>query len=361
MYKTGIAACDALNELHIQGNIVPRIWVKTIVKGNLQSPKPHHLAINILSDIVYWYRPTEMRDEATGQLLGFKKKFKSDLLQRSYEDLADTYGCSNDTVKEAVVFLEKLGVIQREFRDKTVGGVRCNNIMYLGLDVSRLKELTYPSVEISMEGGGKSPCRGEEISTEAVGESPRTNTKNTRTNISSQNTHSIPLAQETAETLDETASEGVSESELLDEVETVLFEQKAVPYHYQQDEARMLCAVRSLTAWYELGRAHFHSDLEFSSFQLLVDCLAEIACQTQARTYNGSHVASGSKVIEKINECMARDGNLYHFVEETVDDFTTAAGNAPIKNPRGYMKSVAWTSLVSYKAKFEASFACSFT
>jgi len=196
MYKTGIPACDALNELHIQGNIIPRIWFKTIVKGDLKHPKPHLLAINILSDIVYWYRPKEIRDEISGELKGYSKKFRSDLLQRSYDDLAETYSCSNDTVKEAVVFLEKkIGVISRVFRDVTVGGIRCNNIMFLDLNVDRLRELTYPTGEIPTEGAGKSSRRVEETSPETAGESPRTNTENIVTNISSDISQSIyPVA-----------------------------------------------------------------------------------------------------------------------------------------------------------------------
>jgi len=186
MYKTGIPACDALVELHIQGNIIPRIWFKTIVKDDLKNPKPHLLAINILADIVYWYRPKEIRDEITGDVKGYSKKFRSDLLQRSYDDLAETFSCSKDTAKEAVVFLEKkIGVIYRDIRDLVIGGVCCNNVMFLGLNVERLRELTYPSGEILMEGRGKSSRSGEEILTEPMGESPRTNTENSKPDISS--------------------------------------------------------------------------------------------------------------------------------------------------------------------------------
>ena len=43
-----------------------------------------------------------------------------------------------------------------------------------------------------------------------------------------------------------------------------------------------------------------------------------------------------------------------------MDDYIKAAENAPIKNVRGYMKSVIWTSLSTYKVKFEFNFACAF-
>jgi len=186
MYKTGIPACDALVELHIQGNVIPRIWFRTIVKDDLKNPKPHLLAINILADIVYWYRPKEIRDEITGDVKGYSKKFRSDLLQRSYDDLAETFSCSKDTAKEAVVFLEKkMGVIYRELRDLVIGGVCCNNVMFLGLNVNRLRELTYPSGEILTEGGGKPSQSSVEIPAESAGEFPRTNTENTKSQSSS--------------------------------------------------------------------------------------------------------------------------------------------------------------------------------
>ena len=63
------AILDAMAEIHITGNITPSIWYKTILRDN---GKPYLLAIAILSDIVYWYRPMEMRDERTGGIIGWK-------------------------------------------------------------------------------------------------------------------------------------------------------------------------------------------------------------------------------------------------------------------------------------------------
>ncbi len=148
-HTTGVTACDQMIDFHIEGNIIPHIWYKTIVKPTKGNPdKPHLLAILLLADIVYWYRPALILDESTGELLGYKKKFRCDLLQRSYENMAETYACSKDTVKAAIVFLEKdLHVIYREFRNTTINGTACNNIMYIGLNVDRLRELTYPTGE----------------------------------------------------------------------------------------------------------------------------------------------------------------------------------------------------------------------
>ena len=83
MLTTGIPACDLLQEIAFSGNVIPQVWYRVFVKSDLKHPKPHLLAINILADIVYWYRPREIRDEGTGQVIGFQKKFRDDKLQRS--------------------------------------------------------------------------------------------------------------------------------------------------------------------------------------------------------------------------------------------------------------------------------------
>ena len=78
MGSSGNNTVDAMGQFAMSGNITPMEWYKTIVREN---GKPYLLAITILSDIVYWFRPTEVRDERTGQVVGWRKKFSGDLLQ----------------------------------------------------------------------------------------------------------------------------------------------------------------------------------------------------------------------------------------------------------------------------------------
>lgn len=140
-YTTGNPIVDASAEISITGNITPQAWYKTIVK---ETGKPHLTAIVILADIVYWYRPTELRDESTGQIIAIRKKFKADLLQRSYQQIAEQFGVSKKEATNAIVFLEKLGVIKRVFRTVNLNGLIVNNVLYIELIVEKLKELTYP-------------------------------------------------------------------------------------------------------------------------------------------------------------------------------------------------------------------------
>ena len=64
--------------LNFKGNVVDHEWFNYITFSN---GKPHIVAIMVLSEIVYWYRPTVVRDEIDGKVT-YKKKFKADKLQK---------------------------------------------------------------------------------------------------------------------------------------------------------------------------------------------------------------------------------------------------------------------------------------
>lgn len=147
-FTTGNRTVDRMSRINITGNIIPAAWYKTIRKS---TGKPYLNAIVILSDIVYWYRAAEIRDEGSGQLIGFRKRFHSDLLQRSYQQLADQFGISKRDANNAVVELEKLGVVRRVFRTLCINGQQVPNVLFLDLDVDTLLALTYPAEEISGE------------------------------------------------------------------------------------------------------------------------------------------------------------------------------------------------------------------
>ena len=145
MGSSGNNTVDAMGQFAMSGNITPMEWYKTIVREN---GKPYLLAITILSDIVYWFRPTEVRDERTGQVIGWRKKFSGDLLQKSYKQYENLFGESRRSIKAAFDALVDLGVIIREFRDVKIGDGdderTLYNVMFLDLNVERLNELTYP-------------------------------------------------------------------------------------------------------------------------------------------------------------------------------------------------------------------------
>lgn len=165
---TGSVSVDAMIPLRIQGNMIPFTWYQTILRPN---GKPYLLAIVILSDLVYWFRAVEERDEQTGEFLGWKKRFHADLLQKSYQNYADLLGESKRSVKAAMDTLEEIGVIRREFRDVKKVNVTLNNVMFIDLNVDVLEELTYPK-ELP-ETGKETVCAEQQKSDETLSEDTR--------------------------------------------------------------------------------------------------------------------------------------------------------------------------------------------
>lgn len=148
----------------------------------------------------------------------------------------------------------------------------------------------------------------------------------------------------------------MSDDEIKEIVEDEFSNKREIPYVYKADERKMLVAVRLLTDWYALTSAHFSTEFEKCVFDMLVDCLAEMASADGIQTYKGSSI-SYAKVIDKINTIVKRDGSLFDFVHETIDDYIQAAKKNEIKDKCQYMKSVIWNSFLTYQVKFESNFA----
>lgn len=129
-----------LVDFHLTGNIIPPLWYKKIT---FENGKPQLLAINILADIVYWYRPTEIRDEHTGQVVERRKKFKSDLLQRNYDQICDYFGCSKKQAKDCLQLLEKMGLIKRVIRVVKTGTGTIPNCLFIKLNADKVKEISF--------------------------------------------------------------------------------------------------------------------------------------------------------------------------------------------------------------------------
>lgn len=133
---------NEITQLNITGNVVPMIWFETI---KFPSGKPDLLGIMLLSEIVYWYRARELRDEVTGRVIGYKKKFKADKLQKNYQQFADQFGVSKRQVQDAVYRLRDSGLITVELRIvKTKEGLIMSNVPYFEPVPERIREITYP-------------------------------------------------------------------------------------------------------------------------------------------------------------------------------------------------------------------------
>ena len=142
--KTGNPVVDAVGKMNFAGNVIPENWFRTIVST---SGKVHLLAIFILSEIVYWYKPTEVRDEKTGNVK-WKKKFEADdCLQKSYAALEEKFNASHKQIRDALITLERLGVVKRDLRNIETKLGKCSNVLYLELNPEALYRLTFTSAD----------------------------------------------------------------------------------------------------------------------------------------------------------------------------------------------------------------------
>jgi hypothetical protein len=138
---TGNDFVDAISEMHFEGNIIPASWYQTL---RFPNGKADLIAINLLSDIVYWYRATEKRDEATGALRGWQKRFKADLLQRSYQAFAEHFGLTKRQVQDACTRLAKVhGVIRLVFRTIDTPTGRLANVLFIAPVPEKIRAITH--------------------------------------------------------------------------------------------------------------------------------------------------------------------------------------------------------------------------
>lgn len=129
----------AIGSLNFEGNIIPIEWFNYI---RLPNNKPDLVSIIILSDIIYWYRPTTIRDELSGKIISYKKKFKSDLLQKGYKDLEELFGFSSKQIRQSFIRLESLGLIKRIFRTIESRGTKLSNVMFIMIFPKKVEEIT---------------------------------------------------------------------------------------------------------------------------------------------------------------------------------------------------------------------------
>ncbi len=148
----------AIGDINLTGNIIPHTWFghKLLRRDNTLpvslENKCNLNAIIILSDILYWYRPTVVRDESTGFVLDIKAKFAGNKLQKTYKHWALQFGFSIRQVKEACYFLRDRGLIIMECRNITLAdGSVLPNVTFFEPVVDKVRELTDISSAIKVK------------------------------------------------------------------------------------------------------------------------------------------------------------------------------------------------------------------
>lgn len=120
-----IKSNDKKNLLKEEGNIKIEALYNII---QTKSVKPDHLAIDIYTEARSWYKPK--KTNVQGNVV-YSSKLSGYGWQIGYEYLAKKYGCSKNLIRTKLVLLEKLGLLQRDFRTEYYHGKRFNNNMYL--------------------------------------------------------------------------------------------------------------------------------------------------------------------------------------------------------------------------------------
>lgn len=123
------------NQYNFRGNIIPDEWYIKFTNGRGSPDLP---LISILSEIVYWYRPKEIRDPITGQI-SYVPKFPEDIWQTSYAHFERKFGFNREKIRKVLVKLETMGIITRIFRNVTLRGQEYNNRLFIDLHKDSLQ------------------------------------------------------------------------------------------------------------------------------------------------------------------------------------------------------------------------------
>lgn len=130
------AEVKEISEMDFTGNVIPNHWFD-IVKTD--TGKPDITSIVILSEIVYWYRWTEERDDL-GRTVSYKKKFNGDLLQKNYAQLSQKFGITERQARNSIVRLEELGFITRVLRNVQTRDRVMPNVMFIQIHPDALRK-----------------------------------------------------------------------------------------------------------------------------------------------------------------------------------------------------------------------------
>ena len=118
-YELASPDVEKFGLLHVSGDVVPPEFFKAIKFDN---GKPDLLAVLILSNFLYWYRPIKPRDERTDQPLRWRQRFAGTKLNRTYAELAEKYGATSRQVSDACHRLQKLQLVRITYSPSADGG-----------------------------------------------------------------------------------------------------------------------------------------------------------------------------------------------------------------------------------------------
>jgi hypothetical protein len=133
-----LAQTVQLTAVNTTKQAIPHAWYQHLVN---EQGKVQLNAVTILSEIVYWYSPVPVYDRQTKTITNYQKKFKEDILQKSYRELSIKFSLTKNQVKSAILFLEKKDLIERDIRNINQDSTPINNVLYINLKFEKLLEI----------------------------------------------------------------------------------------------------------------------------------------------------------------------------------------------------------------------------
>jgi hypothetical protein len=134
---------EAVGQLNLVGNIVPHTWYthpafrdKT---ADGQGKTSLH-AIILMADILYWYRPTIVRDQNSSAIVEVRQKFEADRMHKNYAEWGAQFGLTRDQVARALKLLHDNGLIVREVRTAELNGRTLGGLVFIEPVVERVRE-----------------------------------------------------------------------------------------------------------------------------------------------------------------------------------------------------------------------------
>ena len=120
-----------------KGNLVPHEWYHAIKTkaGKVDLP-----ALSILSEIAFRFRSQKIYDYKTDSVR-LISNLDNGAWQTSYRYFEQLFGYNRQRVRRALVNLEELGIIKREFRTITINGIRRPSILFIRLNLTKAAEL----------------------------------------------------------------------------------------------------------------------------------------------------------------------------------------------------------------------------
>lgn len=128
-------------------NIIPSTWYAWILRDTSWFDKGKWkitvdlIAINLLSEILYWYRPCFVRDEEMKQDVA-KQKISWDLLQKNYKQLEEKFWLTTKQIRDWLITLEKNNLITRVFADVSYDIWVIRKVMYIDINVEKIIDIS---------------------------------------------------------------------------------------------------------------------------------------------------------------------------------------------------------------------------